>query len=215
MLLVSHSLGRGLTAKGASLPRLPEAGAQAARLLRVRLGAAAAVRTVTIGAGALTISISSPALAMTATSGGGGGRVRVVQAAEWDPPKGGPGKWEKKNEAMTDEARRYQSQITGAPSGWVYKIGEVSFDGYKDGVLLDAKDRYAQFFENGTPTQPKPFFRGAAYFEKRALAQVNAAKGGPIRWHFAEKEVADYVRTLFRDQPGLRSIEIVHTPRAF
>src|SRR5262249_22602329 len=79
LLLVSHSLGKGLAAKGPTLPRLQEASTQAASLLRVRLGAALGVRAVALGAGVITISVATPALAMTNAAGSGGGsRVRVV-----------------------------------------------------------------------------------------------------------------------------------------
>ena len=117
---------------------------------------------------------------------------------------------------MSDKAREYQSRETGAPPGWVYKIGDVSFDGYKNGVLLDAKDHYSQFLVKGSRPVPKEWFdgfEGRGGFVDRATAQVKAAKGVRIQWRFSEKEVADYVRDLFRGKPELRSIEIVHSPR--
>ena len=111
------------------------------------------MKIVALGAGVITISVAAPALVMAnmADDGGGGSRVRVVAAEEWDPPEGGPGKCVKEPEAMSDEARTYQSQVSGAPQGWVYKIGEVKFDGYKNGVLKEAKDHYKQFLTKGAP----------------------------------------------------------------
>jgi len=39
---------------------------------------------------------------------------------------------------------------------------------------------------------------------------MEAAKGRPIEWHFAEKEVADYMRGLFAKRyPG---IAVIYTP---
>jgi hypothetical protein len=45
---------------------------------------------------------------------------------------------------------------------------------------------------------------------RQANAQVEATQGRSIEWHFAEREVADYVRAQFqyRDIP----ISVTHTP---
>lgn len=44
----------------------------------------------------------------------------------------------------------------------------------------------------------------------QAERQLEAAGGRPIEWHFAEKEVTDYIRELFaRERPG---ITVVYTP---
>jgi hypothetical protein len=68
--LVSHSLGKGLPAKGkAPPPRYAEATAQAQRLTHVRLGAAAAgVRSMTLGSGVITISLASSAVVIGSSS---------------------------------------------------------------------------------------------------------------------------------------------------
>ena len=47
-------------------------------------------------------------------------------------------------------------------------------------------------------------------FYQQAGNQIQAAAGRPIEWHFAEKEVADYVRAKFADK-GFR-ITVIHTP---
>jgi hypothetical protein len=90
ILLVSHSLGKGLAAKGAATPpRFAEASAQAQRLLRMRLAAVGAARSVTLGAGVITISLASGAMAVGAPSGTDGAarssqpaaRVKLTQDA--------------------------------------------------------------------------------------------------------------------------------------
>lgn len=69
ILLVSHSLGKGIAAKGATIPpRYAEASAQTERLLRVRLAAAGAARSVTLGAGAITISLATSATVVGGSS---------------------------------------------------------------------------------------------------------------------------------------------------
>jgi hypothetical protein len=66
ILLVSHSLGKGLAAKGAGAPpRMAEASAQGQRLLRVQLAASGAVRSATLGAGVITISLATSANAVS------------------------------------------------------------------------------------------------------------------------------------------------------
>ena len=50
---------------------------------------------------------------------------------------------------MSDFSRAYQKQITGQEGmGWVQN--GVKFDGMRDGVLLDAKGKYAQFINKNT-----------------------------------------------------------------
>jgi len=66
ILLVCHSLGKGIAASGP--PRFAQAGAQAQRLLRVRLAAASAARQVTLGAGVITVSLATGAMAIGAPS---------------------------------------------------------------------------------------------------------------------------------------------------
>ena len=44
----------------------------------------------------------------------------------------------------------------------------------------------------------------------QARSQVQAAKGAPITWSFAEKGAADAVRSLFQKQ-GIKGIKVVHT----
>ena len=57
-----------------------------------------------------------------------------------------PGRWSQTKESMSDRAAEYQEQQTGRPARiWEYKVGDVSFDGFKDGKLIEAKGPgYAQ-----------------------------------------------------------------------
>ena len=116
-------------------------------------------------------------------------------------------------------AARYQQQISGRPVDEAYwvggtspKAGGVKFDGFKDGVLLEAKGPgYAnKFLDN---LEPKPWFKssGADQLRQQAVRQSRAAKGVPIRWHVAEKEAAEAIRDLLNGAK-LREIEVVHTP---
>ena len=135
------TVAAGNTASGmaASLPKLPGA-AQAAVVAEAQLGirftapALAQVESVAISAEGATIALAPSAVAMAA-SGNSSGQAGV-QAGP--PHSGGPGEWAQASENMSEQARRYQAQVTGAPEGYVYRVKrgdqEVDFDGFDEGV---------------------------------------------------------------------------------
>jgi hypothetical protein len=64
-----------------------------------------------------------------------------------------------------------------------------------------------------TMMRDKPFFWEefiVPKFLKQADNQLTAAAGRPIEWHFAEKEVADYVRDRFATEK--LPITVIYTP---
>ena len=144
-----------------------------------------------------------------AASGTAGGPANQAGA----PSADGPGEWIQATENMSEQARRYQAQVTGAPEGYVYRIRsggeEVKFDGFDRGVLLEAKGPgYAQwinkrleFFGN---------FEGREQMLDQAVRQVRAANGKRIRWLVAEEKLAGALRKLFLDEQ--LPIEVVHVP---
>ena len=144
----------------------------------------------------------------------GGGR----EGSSWKPPPGGPGKWVRKNEGMPAHSRRYQTQVTSAPEGWVYRVergGEkFDFDGYSEaeGFLIDAKGRgYNDKFLD--TLEPKPWFRntGAREILKNADRQLRVANGVPIRWYVAEAKAARPLqRFLLENEFG--AIKVIHVP---
>jgi hypothetical protein len=96
---------------------------------------------------------------------------------------------------MSARARAYQEQITGHPSSEGYIVHGVRFDGYRDGVLIDAKGPgYARFTRDGqfrrwwieSPT-------GGLAMLRQATCQARVATGLPIEWHVAEPEAADAI----------------------
>jgi len=120
------------------------------------------------------------------------------------------GQIEQTNESMSDFSKQYQEQVTGLKPGQVYRYKGIKFDGYKDGKLLDAKGKYAQFLIKGT-TRFKPFFNPDVEFVGSAERQAAAVAGKiPIVWHFAEESVAEAVKVLFA-QNGISGIEVVFT----
>ena len=82
-------------------------------LLAVCLVAVPVGGAIAVGGNALSATYVLHMAHMGAQGGGGGGG--------W-PPSGGPGKWEPANESMSEDARCYQCQVTGAPPGWVYRV---------------------------------------------------------------------------------------------
>lgn len=193
-----------------------------------RLASASRLPVLTVSArGALVVhEVAVPAGAVTAVVGAGAASVSIVLMAQggsasggnstWPPPPSGPGQWTKKLERMSDEARRYQSRITSAPEGWVYRVRTgpgpkdyVDFDGFQNGVLLEVKGPgYKALLEK---MQGKPWFEGAEEMLDQAKRQLKAAGNTPIQWHFAEREVADLMRKLFEEN-NLDSIKVIPSP---
>jgi hypothetical protein len=70
----------------------------------------------------------------------------------------------------------------------------VEFDDcqQKSGTMVDYKDKYWDMLR-------KPGISGSVMgqFVAQALRQISAAGQRPIRWYFAEKEAADFVRVRF------------------
>jgi hypothetical protein len=91
ILLVSHSLGKGIAVKGgATPPRFAEASAQAERLLRVGPAAAATIQSVALGAGVITISLSASAMAVTSPPGTQGGSATGFRGSKRAPMQNVP-----------------------------------------------------------------------------------------------------------------------------
>ena len=160
----------------------------------------------------------------TVLSGGPGAAIllqRVNAGGQQSSPPPGPGQWGPAEESMSARARAYQEQISGHTANEAYwvggvgrKGGGVKFDGFTDGVLLEAKGPgYANKFLD--TLEPKPWFEhsGAKALVEQARRQFMAAKrtGTPIRWHVAEEKVADAIRFLFKRE-RVSGIEVVHTP---
>ncbi|QAT81692.1 putative lipoprotein [Corallococcus coralloides] len=200
-VLVSHGVTVGLSSALSLMPRFPDA---------VRLGSTQAgfnpARVLDVSAVAVVGGVVEVTLASTA----------VAMATMGPPPassSGGPGKWVQVNESMSDRARDYQAQVTGAPKGSAYrlKVGdeEVDFDGYDlvDDLLLEAKGPgYAKFIQDNM--EMKDFFKGFRKMLEQAARQEKLAQGRRIRWVVAEERFATVLRTAF-EQLG-RNIEVVY-----
>ncbi len=119
----------------------------------------------------------------------------------------GPGAWKTVNESMSDRASAYQEQITGQAVTQSYVVNGVKFDGFKNGVLLDAKGPgYANFVNSDGEFQP--WFNGQQSLLNQARSQIEAANGVPITWSVAEPSATSAIQNLL--QGSLRAINVVN-----
>ncbi|NOK18452.1 Tox-REase-5 domain-containing protein [Corallococcus carmarthensis] len=190
------------------------------------LGAEVSVPVLSLSAeGALALErVAAPAGRAAAALSGGPGAAIILQRANTAPkgaaPSQGPGQWGPAKESMKPPARRYQEQITGHSADDAYWVGGMStqaggvkFDGFKDGVLLEAKGPGdAKFFEG---LEPKEWFRnsGAQGLIDQAQRQSDKVRGMgiPIEWHVSEKHAANAIRKLLEDAE-VKGIKVIHTP---
>jgi hypothetical protein len=85
----------------------------------------------------------------------------------------------------------------------------VEFDDCQQmsGIMVDYKHRYWKLLSD-----PDTQWFTIKKLWKQALDQVQAAGGRGVRWYFAERKAADYVRDLFNEDHNRRRIDIVHEP---
>ncbi|WP_257461834.1 restriction endonuclease fold toxin 5 domain-containing protein [Archangium lipolyticum] len=176
-------------------------GLLAVRLVAVPVGGAGAVAGNALGA---TYVLH---MANTSAQGAGGG-------SGW-PPVGGPGQWVEDTSSMSEQARAYQAQVTGAPRRWCYKICRgtdcAEYDGFdpKTGTLLEAKAlEYQKWFDKNL--DPQWNYQGLKGMLDQAERQFRVARGMRLRWHVAEERMVAVLRKHF-DDAGFEAIEVVHT----
>ena len=94
----------------------------------------------------------------------------------------------------------------------VYFIGKVEYDGFQAGVLKEAKgEGYRKLFD--TNGQPEHWYRASGNFQKlldQAARQSKAARGIPVQWHMAEREMVDILQYHFKGK--IEGIELIYTP---
>jgi hypothetical protein len=182
------------------------------------LGARLPVLSLT-AEGALALEqVAVPVGSVATALGAGAGAVYVMIAAEQAPKKGSkakqaPGEWKRKKFSGSERARKYQEQISGRSFDEVYKVGDVEYDGFKDGILKEAKgEGYRAFFEEGG--KPKPWYDNSGNFRgllNQAKTQSKAAGSLPLEWHVAEREMVEILRKNF-GREGIKNIQIIFTP---
>jgi hypothetical protein len=215
VMLGTVVLGNTASGMAATLPKLPGAGqaavvAEAQLNIRFTAPAMAQVGSVALSSEGVTIALAPNAVAMAArdSSGGKAGAKAAPHGS------GGPGEWVQVDESMSESARNYQAQVTGAPKGYAYRVKrgdeEVDFDGFDQGVLLEVKGPgYAQWIDKQLDFVG--IFQGRDKLLEQALRQFRVARGKPIRWIVAEEKLAGALRKMFK-RAELDEIEVVHVP---
>ncbi|MER7908770.1 Tox-REase-5 domain-containing protein [Streptomyces sp. NPDC096068] len=141
--------------------------------------------------------------------------LRATAAATCWADLTGPGQWKAENESMKANALAYQIRITGVPAGMVYRLtadtpaGWVKFDGFKNGVLLDAKHGYLGLISSKTG-KFHTWYKGAAE-EARRQNKAFERHGIPIVWHCSEAGAVPAFKAMLKDE-NITSITVVHTP---
>ncbi len=189
-------------------------------------GAETAMPVLSLSAqGAMTLKrVAVPVGGVASVLSGGPGAAIILHrasgAAPGASPAGGPGQWGPVKESMKPPARRYQEQISGHSADEAYwvggmstKAGGVKFDGFKDGVLLEAKGPgYEKFFDG---LEPEDWFQnsGARDLVEQARRQSEKVRemGVLIEWHVAEAGAAEAIRRLL-DRGSIKGIKVIHTP---
>ena len=123
-------------------------------------------------------------------------------------PCSNPGEFQNVQQNTTPTAAKYQKQVTGTPQGKAYVVNGVKFDGYKKGVLLEAKGPgYESLTENLGQQNLDAL---AERLLGQAERQVIAAKGVPIEWLVAEEGFASKLTAFFINE-GI-PIKVTHVP---
>ena len=121
--------------------------------------------------------------------------------------------WTAAKPKSTEPARRYNRQITLAPSGYVVKVGDATFDGREtDGTLLLVFS--PGYDEHVLPvTTFDPAWSGTDALVEKIRAARAAAGDTPVRLVFAEGRAADAARALLAAN-GIDGVEVVVVPLA-
>lgn len=94
----------------------------------------------------------------------------------------------------------YKEQVTNVPAEYYYHVGDVSFDGYRDGILVDAKGEGLLKFIETNWTASVYGNGGLVDWALRRLDAVhNAGATTPIHWHIAEHAAFKHLSNLQKD----------------
>nr|WP_239470187.1 Tox-REase-5 domain-containing protein [Archangium violaceum] len=216
VMLAMVAMGNTASGMAATLPKLPGAG-QAAVVAETQLNirftapALAQVESVALSAEGVTIALAPKRLG----HGSAGERRQRCWRAGSAAPLRWPGSMGPDGRVHVRERPGLSSPEDGTPKGYAYRVKsgdkEVDFDGFDQGVLLEAKgpgytqwiNKKLEFFGN---------FQGRDQLLDQAMRQFKAANGTPIRWIVAEEKLAGALRLLF-EKEGL-PIEVIHIPPA-
>jgi hypothetical protein len=207
----------------ASVGRIGGLGAELPVLSLTARGELVLGRTVVAGgtiSTAVTMDLGALSILHMAGSGQGntGGTSGKAGSSSKTASAQGTGRWTYQKPTTRSKASLdYQEQVTGRPAWWVYRVGEVEFDGIRGKSLLEAKGPgYCSFFNaDGTP---KYWYKNSGKFDEmmrqaRDQSQMAQQVGLPVTWHVADAAVAKFLRKIFARE-GWDNITIRYTPPA-
>ena len=142
----------------------------------------------------------------------GGKHIPGLRKVEVGDSAGGPGAWtdKGKNNGST-RSQVYEEEMTGVPIENSYYVDGVEFDGYEDGVLIDAKGPgYAHLIGHDWNTVEDELI-DTANRQARAAARTRT----PIEWRIAEPELAAHLQDLQEDDQFPSSIRIIQVPPTY
>ena len=121
------------------------------------------------------------------------------------------GNWVSENtNGWSSAAKEYQEYVTGVPAGTAYKVNGVNFDGFKNGVLQEAKSSYDNFVAKDGNFQS--WFAGKESLLDQARRQLQAADGVPIEWNFSSQKTLDATKKLF-EKNKIKGIKLKYKPK--
>ena len=107
----------------------------------------------------------------------------------------------------------YKEQVTNVPAEYYYHVGDISFDGYRDGILVDAKGEGLLKFIETNWTASLYGNGGLVDWALRRLDAVrNAGATTPIHWHIAEHAAFKHLSNLQTDGYFPSRIRLVDSP---
>jgi hypothetical protein len=198
---------------GAELPVLSLTARGELVLGRATVAGSATTTTVAVDLGALSILH----MAGRGQGNGSGASGNSGQPSNTASIKG-PGRWTYQKPTTSSKASLdYQEQVTGRPAWWVYRVGELEFDGIRGTELLEAKGPgYCSFFNaDGTP---KYWYVRSGKFNQmmtqaRQQSKMAERLGLPVTWHVADAKIVEFLRKEFK-RAGWKNITVHHTPPA-
>jgi hypothetical protein len=151
------------------------------------------------------------------------GAIVQTDTATRSEPKLCPDTTEEEIKGRKDRGKDYQSQISGLPPGFDFKLTDplngklVSFDACweeKDGTMGEAK---GPGYEKRmvSPDDWEDWYGGDDAIRKQMASQSRAAvaAGKRVDWHFAEPGPAEFFRKYVNDhRTELPNIDVFYTP---
>lgn len=141
---------------------------------------------------------------------------------------GGPGEWIEANRGgMSERAKEYEEQVSGAPAGTEYEVpreGEnpVKFDGWDaeandgDGLLIEAKGPGYESFLDKKTGEFDPRFGAGKDISEQLDRQFQAAQqaGKEVEWRVAEPRVAEEIERMVAERGYGDVINVEYVPPA-